>query len=138
MTEIPSSLRALFTAHIHQHDDSYVLEVPSSEINSGTLELGDKYRVALLESSTTRNTTAETTRTRPDAQPIQSDEQSGPPVEEGEIRDLTIETVGDKGDGIAKVERGYVVIVPDARPGDEPTVKIENVQENVAFAKILD
>ncbi|ELY69193.1 hypothetical protein C488_20937 [Natrinema pellirubrum DSM 15624] len=51
---------------------------------------------------------------------------------------MTIETVGDQGDGIAKVERGYVVIVPGAQPGDEPTVEIEQVQENVAFASIVD
>jgi len=38
----------------------------------------------------------------------------------------------------AKVERGYVVIVPGAHPGDEPTVEIEQVQENVAFASIAD
>jgi predicted RNA-binding protein with TRAM domain len=59
-------------------------------------------------------------------------------VEEGEVRDVTIETVGDQGDGIAKVERGYVVIVPGAQPGDKPTVEIEQVQENVAFASIVD
>ena len=59
-------------------------------------------------------------------------------MEEGEVRDVTIETVGDQSDGIAKVERGYVVIVPGAQPGDEPTVEIEQVQENVAFASIVD
>ena len=46
--------------------------------------------------------------------------------------------VGDQGDGIAKVERGYVVIVPDALPGDELTVQIDQVQENVAFASIVE
>jgi predicted RNA-binding protein with TRAM domain len=51
---------------------------------------------------------------------------------------VTIETIGDQGDGIAKVDRGYVVIVPDAQPGDEPTVEIEQVQQNVAFASVVD
>ena len=63
---------------------------------------------------------------------------SEPPVDEGEVRDVTIKTVGDQGDGIAKVERGYVVIVPGAQPSDGPTVEIEQVQENVAFASIVD
>ncbi|SDD82801.1 Predicted RNA-binding protein, contains TRAM domain [Natrinema hispanicum] len=63
---------------------------------------------------------------------------SGPPVEEGEVRDVSIETVGDQGDGIAKVERGYVVIVSGAQPGDEPTIEIEQVQKNVAFASVVD
>jgi predicted RNA-binding protein with TRAM domain len=51
---------------------------------------------------------------------------------------VTIETVGDQGDGIAKVDRDYVVIVPGAQPGDEPTVEVEQVRENVAFASIVD
>jgi predicted RNA-binding protein with TRAM domain len=51
---------------------------------------------------------------------------------------VTIETTGDQGDGIAKVERGYVVIVPDGQPGDELSVEIEQVKENVAFASIVE
>jgi predicted RNA-binding protein with TRAM domain len=62
----------------------------------------------------------------------------GPPVDEGEVRDVTIETTGDQGDGIAKVERGYVVIVPGGQPGDELSVEIEQVKENVAFASIIE
>lgn len=50
---------------------------------------------------------------------------------------MTIETVGDQGDGIAKVDRGYVVIVPDTQPGQQPTVEIEQVQQNVAFASVV-
>jgi predicted RNA-binding protein with TRAM domain len=60
-----------------------------------------------------------------------------PPVEEGEVRAVTVETVGDQGDGIAKVDRGYVVIVPNTEPGDQPTVEIEQVQESVAFASVV-
>ncbi|SDD77190.1 Predicted RNA-binding protein, contains TRAM domain [Natrinema hispanicum] len=77
------------------------------------------------------------TQQSPSQEPV-SHTPSGPPVEEGEVRDVTIETVGDQGDGIAKVERGYVVIVSGAQPGDEPTIEIEQVQENVAFASIVD
>jgi predicted RNA-binding protein with TRAM domain len=75
---------------------------------------------------------------QPPSREFKNQSSSEPPVDEGEVRDVTIETVGDQGDGIAKVERGYVVIVPGAQPGDEPTVEIEQVQENVAFARIID
>jgi predicted RNA-binding protein with TRAM domain len=51
---------------------------------------------------------------------------------------VTIESVGDQGDGIAKVERGYVVIVPDGQPGQQPTVEIDTVRQNVSFATIVD
>jgi len=93
--------------------------------------------------STTETTTSsrsETTRTeRPPAEAGTTTraDPNGPPVTEGERRTVTIETLGDEGDGIAKVERGYVVIVSDAEPGDSVTVEITNVRENVSFASIV-
>jgi predicted RNA-binding protein with TRAM domain len=51
---------------------------------------------------------------------------------------VSIETVGDQGDGIAKVERGYVVIVPETQPGEQPTIRIDDVRQNVAFASVVD
>ncbi|MFC6906734.1 TRAM domain-containing protein [Halalkalicoccus tibetensis] len=42
--------------------------------------------------------------------------ESTPPVTEGNHRTVEIETIGEQGDGIARVERGYVVIVPDTDP----------------------
>lgn len=54
------------------------------------------------------------------------------------MREVTIESLGDKGDGIAKVERGYVVIIPETDPDDEVTVEIEQVRDTVAFARVLD
>jgi len=61
-----------------------------------------------------------------------------PPVEESEQRDVKIENLGDQGDGIAKVEHGYVVIVPEMSVGDRVTVEIQQVRENVAFADVVD
>jgi predicted RNA-binding protein with TRAM domain len=51
---------------------------------------------------------------------------------------VTVETTGDQGDGIAKVERGYVVIVPGAEPGDEVTVELATVHENFAIAEAVE
>ncbi|WP_226377574.1 TRAM domain-containing protein [Haloterrigena turkmenica] len=39
---------------------------------------------------------------------------------------------------ITKAERGYIVIIPGAHPGNEPRVEIEQVTQNVAFASVLD
>ena len=64
--------------------------------------------------------------------------QQEPPVEPGDIREVTIESLGDQGDGIAKIDHGYVVIVPETRPDGEVTVEIENARENVAFARVRD
>lgn len=136
MVEIPESLRSLFTAEIEEREDRYVIEVPETEVQHEAAAPGKTYRVAILpryDSSSTGQTSTDTTQeTEQQATP------PDPPVDEGEVRDVTIESVGDQGDGIAKVERGYVVIVPDAQPGDQPTVEIDQVKENVAFASILE
>jgi predicted RNA-binding protein with TRAM domain len=134
MVEIPDSLRSLFTAKVEERGGRYLIEVPDSEIEHEAAVPGETYRVAILPTpqGTTGSTDRSTSRSDRDAGP------PDPPVDEGEVRDVTIESVGDQGDGIAKVERGYVVIVPDAKPGDQPTVEIEQVKENVAFARVID
>lgn len=138
MVEISDSLCSLFTAKIKEEDGTFVIEIPSSEIKHGALTGDEMYRIALLDSSSEAESTSPQAPRHPASQGSTSHDSSGPPVDEGEVRDVTIETVGDQGDGIAKVERGYVVIVPGAHPGDVPTVEIEQVQENVAFASIAD
>ncbi|KAA9396504.1 TRAM domain-containing protein [Haloarcula sp. CBA1130] len=138
MAEIPNSLRSLFTAPLKQQDGTYIVEVPSSEVDGEALSSDETYRVAILESPVSTESSVHRESQSTPTHETASHSPSGPPIEEGEVRDVTIETVGDQGDGIAKVERGYVVIVPEAQPGDEPTIEIEQVQENVAFASIVD
>ena len=137
MIEISDSLRSVFSAQIEERDGSYIVDVPASEIEHDALATDETYRGAILksESSTTKTTQEEQPQSAVQESTPTSD---GPPVNEGEVRDVTIETTGDQGDGIAKVERGYVVIVPGGQPGDEPSVEIEQVKENVAFASIVE
>ncbi|WP_050034246.1 TRAM domain-containing protein [Halorubrum halophilum] len=137
MVEISDSLRSVFSAQIEERDGSYIVDVPASEIEHDALAADETYRVAILksESSTSQKTQEEQPQSAAQEPTPTSD---GPPVDEGEVRDVTIETTGDQGDGIAKVERGYVVIVPGGQPGDELSVEIEQVQANVAFASIVE
>nr|WP_233738203.1 TRAM domain-containing protein [Halocatena pleomorpha] len=125
----------MFSATVAEHDGRYVIEVPSNEIEQGALAAEKTYRVALLDAPSSTDA-----RPQPDSQESHSQHHtsqphSDPPVETGEIRD---ETIGDQGDGIAKVERGYVVIVPGGHPGDELTVEIDQVRDNVAFASVVN
>ena len=138
MVEIPNSLRSLFSAPIKEQGGTYIVEVPSSEIDFEALSADETYRVVILESPVSTESSVQQESQRVPSRETASHSSSGPPVEEGEVRNVTIETVGDQGDGIAKVEHGYVVIVPGAQPDDEPTIEIEQVQENVAFASIVD
>ena len=137
MTEIPDSFRSLFSAQIEERDGSYVVDIPSNEVEHDTLAVDETYRIAVLTSESSKE--QKTQKYQPQSVVQEETPTSDvPPVNEGEVRDVTIETTGDQGDGIAKVERGYVVIVPGGQPGDEPSVEIEQVKENVAFASIVE
>lgn len=135
MVEIPDRLRCLYTATLEEHDGSYVLEVPREELEQGSIESAETYRVALL-SRTDSASAAQATNRHQRGSDSEADRERQPPVEPGDIREVTIESLGDQGDGIAKIARGYVVIVPDTHPGDEVTIEIEQARKNVAFARV--
>lgn len=126
MVEISEALRTVFTGTIERRGENYVIEVPVEEVSHGTIRSGSVYRVALL------NTPGEDRDRQPETV------ESTPPVSEGDQRTVTVEAVGQEGDGIAKVERGYVIIVPGGEPGEEIEVEIERVTPSVAFANVID
>jgi predicted RNA-binding protein with TRAM domain len=135
--KISEQLRCLFSATVEKQDDSFVVEVPEQEIRLGDIQQGETYRVAVLPSPTTE----ESDDTDADSQPEQAAQSpqspQTPPVEEGEQRTVEIEDIGEQGDGITRVERGFVVIVPDTQQGERVTVEITDVRQNVAFAEVL-
>jgi predicted RNA-binding protein with TRAM domain len=141
MPSIPDSLRSLFSGEIEERDGEYVVRLPASEVENGTLSTGSTYRVGVFDgASGTTTTEAEpapsTDRSR-STKPARGSTPPSPPVEEGERRIVEVESLGDQGDGIAKVERGYVLIVPGAEPGDNVEVEIEEVRQNVAFTRVV-
>ncbi|MGB9934102.1 TRAM domain-containing protein [Haloarcula amylolytica] len=129
--DIPPQLRCLFAGTVEERNDSYVIEVPKQELQTGSLQAGAMYRVALLSYSTDSDSTQN--RTQSESKP----RSQTPPVNEGEQRTVDIEDLGDQGDGLARVERGFVVIVPDTEVGERVTVEITDVGENVAFAEVV-
>ena len=134
MVEIPDMLRCLSSAEIKQRDRSFVIEVPKEEIDEGDITTEEIYRVALLPTSGQSQQQSHSQEQRNS----RMETPQGPPVSEGEQRTVTIETTGDQGDGIAKVERGYVVIVPSTVPGDELEVEMQMVKQNFAIAEVVD
>jgi predicted RNA-binding protein with TRAM domain len=132
--EISDQLRCLFTAAVERRDGSHVVEVPDQEIQLGGLEDGETYRVALLAAPDEPTDDEESTSDEPNRERGPP----APPVEMGETRRVEIEEIGDQGDGIAKVERGYVVVVPDTERGERVEIEITDVKQNVAFARVTD
>ncbi|MFW6320274.1 MAG: TRAM domain-containing protein [Halohasta sp.] len=131
--EISDKLLCLFSAELTEEDDRYLVEVPKREIDTGTVEVGDTYRVALI--SRTAPTAADdgetSTASRPSTEPQ-------PPVEPGELRYVEIEDIGKQGDGIARVERGYVIIVPGAEIGERVKIEVSEVKSNFAVGEIIE
>jgi predicted RNA-binding protein with TRAM domain len=134
--EISDRLHCLFSATIEEQDGTYLVELPERELELGALEGGETYRVALLPMSEETTASAETEQDA-DAETFDTDRPE-PPVEEGETRTVEIEDIGSQGDGITRVERGYVIIVPDTERGERVRIEITDVQENVSFAEVVE
>ncbi len=134
--ELSPALRCLFSGRIEEEAGSYTITVPKSEVDLGTLRAGEVYRVGILDG------TEGATEAAPDGAEQRGEDRDdpvdGPPVTEGEVRQVEIEDIGDQGDGLARVGPGYVVFVSGASVGDRPTVRITSARENVAFAEVVE
>jgi predicted RNA-binding protein with TRAM domain len=126
--DVSGTLLSLISSRIERRDDSYVVEIPESEVEDGDLSEGSVYRIAVLTPDSGGGGGGSGGQRS----------QLQPPVEEGEIRYVEIEDIGKQGDGIARVERGYVIIVPEVEVGDRVKVRIDEVKENFAVADVLE
>jgi predicted RNA-binding protein with TRAM domain len=133
MVEISDDLLCLYTAEIDTAGETYTIEVPKREIEQGQIDTTGTHRVAILP------TDRSSSRSQPDRQsPSRDDHSESPPVDEGDVVDVEIESLGDQGDGIARVGPGYVVIVADTEVGERVSVRITEAQPNVAFADVVE
>ena len=126
--EISDEFLCLFSAEVEETEDRFVVEVPRREVEDGAVASGDTYRVALVAGETTASSASES----------EPSDEPQPPVEEGEIRYVEIEDLGKQGDGIARVERGYVIIVPGGEVGERVKLEISEVKSNFAVGEILE
>jgi len=158
--EIPSDLAVLFAGSIHEQNSEYHVSVPKQQIDNGALDADKQYRIALIEtdqsassqqssqqSSKQSSRRSEHRSSQGNSPPPSSQSRAkgnrqfasdgNPPVEEGDQITVEIESTGDKGDGIAKVEGGYVIVVENGEVGEELTVRIDAVKPNYAFADVV-
>lgn len=129
---IADQLRCLFSGSVEEVDNSYVIEVPEEEIQLGDLQGGETYRVAILPT----NDGNDGSDHESDPEPERHRGPSEQPVELGDQRTVEIEDIGEQGDGITRVDNGFIVIVPDTEMGERVTIEITDVGENVAFAEV--
>ena len=138
---ISDDVLCLYSARVTEQDDTYTVEVPKREVQQGSVQTGETYRVALISSTANESASGSTTQAEATAegnpQSRSRDVRIEPPVSEGEMREVEIESMGDKGDGVAKIDGGYVVIVPDTEVGERVTIRLDDVRQNVGFAEVV-
>lgn len=125
--EISDELLCLFSASIDEVDDTYTVEIPRREVETGDVQPGETYRIAVIAKRSADTGEAFDEETQPE-----------PPVEPGDTRYVEIEDIGKQGDGIARVERGYVIIVPGADIGDRVKIEVTDVKPNFAVGEIVE
>ena len=125
--ERSEQLLCLFNAEVERTEEGYTVRIPQREVDTGTVEPGEVYRIALISRTGDREEASGSPPSHPQ-----------PPVEEGEVRYVEIEDLGKQGDGIARVERGYVIIVPGADVGDRVKIEISEVKSNFAVGEVIE
>ena len=56
------------------------------------------------------------------------------PVEEGKEYEVDIKELSRRGDGLTRIE-GFVVFVPNTKPGDHVTIRVTQVRDRFAVAE---
>lgn len=145
MTDSQNML-SVFASAIKEEDEEYYIEVPSNEIKHGPLNEGEDIQVVIREQEGNvavqgqgnqgqRSETGSRNHSRNGGRNTSQNQQ---PVSEGDVKRVEIESMGDQGDGIARVDRGYVLIIPDTEIGDDAKVRVTNVNENYADAEVIE
>lgn len=129
--DIPNEILCLFSGEINRQGGSYMIEIPEHEVALGDLEQDVPYRIAVVPQP------EDQTASRTARRSTQEDDEFGPLVTEGDHRTVDIEDIGDQGDGIARVERGFVVIVPATEINERVEIEITSVTETVAFGEVI-
>lgn len=124
MTNSELDLACKYTARIESDSNGYVVKIPDREIDYGPLQPGQTVRVGIEHVKEGSATSTDGSQT--------------PPVSEGERYTVEIEDIGERGDGIARIDQGYVLIVPDTELGEEVKVKVTQVNPNYGFAEVID
>lgn len=122
-----TDLLAVFSAQIERKGGDYVITIPDRELEIGDLDPDGVYRFGVLDSVDTDGRSGSGGSNR-----------STPPVDEGDVLDVEIDSKGEEGDGIAYVEGGYVVFVPNTAIGDVVTVEVVSVGPRFARAEPVD
>ena len=62
---------------------------------------------------------------------------NNPSIQVGDEHDVTIEAVGEKGDGLARIN-GFVIFVPNTQAGEKCKIRVSRVLRKVGFGEKIE
>jgi predicted RNA-binding protein with TRAM domain len=131
-------LLCLFSGKIRRDSNGdFVVTIPSSEINHGTIQPGNAHRIGIFDEVSAEPGALQGRSRDPEGPTAQQPPTGEPPVEEGEELTVKIEGKGEEGDGVAKVPPGYVIMVPETEVGEEVKIQVTATRENVGFGTVV-
>jgi len=131
--EITDDILSVTQSEIRQDSDgNYVVDVPKEVVENTSAQPGHLVRVAVMDPPQ-HLLPNDVFRSSGD-----SHKMDGPEFEEGDQMEVEIVSIGDKGDGIAKDENGFVIMVPGTQKGDRVTIEISNIRNNFANANVVE
>jgi predicted RNA-binding protein with TRAM domain len=128
---VPDNLQCLFSAEITETDGDYVIEIPPNELDTGNPSAGEQVRVGLYPAVSEAVTSAV-------EKPSTNQHGQQPPVGQGDELKVKIQDTGDQGDGIARIDSGYVIFVPNTEVGERVTIEITEARETVGFGEVTE
>jgi predicted RNA-binding protein with TRAM domain len=131
-------LLCLFSGKIRRDaDGDFVVSIPRSEIDHGTIQPGNAHRIGIFDEVAAAPGTLQDRSSESEEDTATRQPTGEPPVEEGEELTVTIEGMGEEGDGVAKVPPGYVIMIPETEVGEEVRIQVTATRENVGFGTVV-
>ncbi len=104
MVEVPDALSTLFSAQIETDGDRYIVEIPNSRGRHGAVSPGETYRVGLLSQATPVRRQQPTADAQTGHRPGTSQHRRPATAVAKAKSERDHRSLGDQGDGIAKVD----------------------------------
>jgi predicted RNA-binding protein with TRAM domain len=107
--------------------------LPSQELISLDIDTNATYRVLFLPKLPGEKSPPDESLSPSTASPS-----SDALVTIGDVYEVLVEDIGNKGDGIARIGPGYIILIPKTDIGHKVKIKINSVTSRCAFAEVIE
>ncbi len=128
-----SELSCLFSSLVEADDESHFIMLPSQELISLDIDTNATYRVLFLPKLPGEKSPPDESLSPSTASPS-----SDALVTIGDVYEVLVEDIGNKGDGIARIGPGYIILIPKTDIGHKVKIKINSVTSRCAFAEVIE